>query len=195
MAERIMQPDISEIHISHKLRYQLAKRFIDENMEVLDYGCGVGYGSWMLAPYCNRIVAMDKSQEAIEYAKKYYKRDNLYFSQSVEPPTLMQFDFITAFEVVEHVESSDLLMRQLFATLKPGCKMLISVPNDDVVKFDKADPRCEFHYRHFTPESLKQLIDDSGFELVKPLTQHSKPIPKVVPGWWGYTLIALLRKP
>ena len=48
----------------HLLAEYLAKR-LPENAHVCDAGCGLGYLSLQLAPYCRQVTAVDVSPEAL----------------------------------------------------------------------------------------------------------------------------------
>ena len=74
--ERIVPNDLpwfgKKIYLEHLERYKFALQYIKHKV-VVDLGCGVGYGAWLLAQSePDRVIALDKSKEAIIYAKKYY---------------------------------------------------------------------------------------------------------------------------
>jgi 2-polyprenyl-3-methyl-5-hydroxy-6-metoxy-1,4-benzoquinol methylase len=195
MAERLVQPDTFELHPCHKIRYKFAKSFIRPTSEVMDYGCGIGYGTWMLAPYCEHITGYDKSQDAIDYGNKYYIRENMKIFVRDHPPEDMKFDVITAFEVIEHVEDSLDILKRLASCLKDDGQIVCSVPNELAIHFTKEDPRCEFHFRHFTPETLENLIKDAGLKINIRCQQMTKQFPNIMADWGnGYTLIGVLSK-
>jgi len=72
MKIRQVAPDISGIRADHVARYQFVVDKIRElNIpgNILDVGCGVGYGSHLMERKCNTSVkAIDISQDAIDYA-------------------------------------------------------------------------------------------------------------------------------
>jgi 2-polyprenyl-3-methyl-5-hydroxy-6-metoxy-1,4-benzoquinol methylase len=77
--ERIV-PDATEpgIVALHEKRYAFALSFC-AGKDVLDAGCGVGYGSAILAGAARRVVGVDRSEEAISYARERYARPNVEF--------------------------------------------------------------------------------------------------------------------
>src|SRR4051812_24617823 len=72
--ERIV-PDETEpgIVALHLKRYAFALRWC-EDREVLDLGCGVGYGTAFLAASATRVVGVDVDEATIAYAQERYSR-------------------------------------------------------------------------------------------------------------------------
>ena len=63
-------------YFEHIHRYAFAQEFTD-NKIVLDIASGEGYGSFVLAKNADFVYGVDISEEAITYAKKNYRKDNL----------------------------------------------------------------------------------------------------------------------
>ncbi len=82
----------------------------------------------------------------------------------VEAPAA-SFDYLFAFEVLEHIEHDADALRQWHTFLKPGGRLLISVPAH-MDKFDQ-DDEAMGHYRRYEREELRSLLADQGFEKVK----------------------------
>ena len=57
--------DASEQSDYHRLLAARIARELPENARVCDAGCGLGYLSLRLAPYCRQITAVDRSAEAL----------------------------------------------------------------------------------------------------------------------------------
>ncbi len=57
--ERQVRTDLSEIEHFHKWRYEQAKAFVPDGVTVLDLGCGVGYGSFMLSEKNVTVTGVD----------------------------------------------------------------------------------------------------------------------------------------
>ena len=64
-------------------------------------------------------------------------------------------------EVLEHVDHPDLLLRNASEYLAEGCRLVITVPGGPMSAFD----RHIGHRRHYTPESLRDLLEASGYEV------------------------------
>lgn len=64
-------------------------------------------------------------------------------------------------EVLEHLDDPSLLLRNAMAYLAPGCVLAVTVPGGPQSEFD----RHIGHRQHFTPTSLRALLESSGFKV------------------------------
>ncbi len=175
---RQVAPSLSGIREDHKARYQFAIDRLANYKVVLDLGCGVGYGAFMMARAGLRVVAIDKDEATVEYAKRHYAHPLLtYFCAKMEGPHLdialagiKSFDkiferfsiaqrAITAFEILEHVPTAFEYLERCSSEAK---LLLGSVPNEDVVPFRKGKVNPE-HYRHFTSDELEMALNKAGW--------------------------------
>jgi len=69
-------------------------------------------------------------------------------------------------EVLEHVDEPDVLLRNSREYLARGCRLIVTVPGGPRSAFD----RHIGHRRHFTRQALTNLLEDSGYEVVRVLT-------------------------
>lgn len=85
----------------HLERYKFALSLVEKNDSVLDISCGAGYGTDMLYDYCKNAIGIDRSKEAIGYAKKHY-RGNFFLGDIFEDTTTS--DVVVSFETIEHLD-------------------------------------------------------------------------------------------
>ena len=74
---------------------------------VLDAGCGTGYGCAELAPRAELVAGIDVASDAVAYAREHCSPANVRFAQASAtafPFAAAQFDLVTAFEVIEHLD-------------------------------------------------------------------------------------------
>jgi ubiquinone/menaquinone biosynthesis C-methylase UbiE len=114
----------------HLSRYRFAARFAD-GRNVLDAGCGSGYGA---AEFSNAasVIAADISSEAIQHARQNFSRPGLTLLQAsceALPFATAHFDLVTAFEVIEHLEHWQQLLEEANRVLKSTGVLLVSTPN------------------------------------------------------------------
>lgn len=161
----------------HVQRYQYASKFAFGR--VLDLGCGVGYGSNILAmsENVNEVNSIDISSSAINYAKKYYAHKKVkYIISPAEklPFDDEYFDVVTAFEVIEHVTDYQKVLKEVFRVLKKEGYLFISSPNPrDIVNrlkyhiFNKPFPdkyaENPHHTKEFYYEELLNILKNNGF--------------------------------
>ncbi len=125
----LVDADLFNEHIS---RYKFAARLIPKGGEILDLGCGTGYGTVELLSGGTSIVGADVSAEAVAYARANYGREGVTFLEaSCEsvPRADHQFDLITCFEVIEHLENWRGLLAEAQRLLRPGGSFVVSTPN------------------------------------------------------------------
>ena len=132
--ERIV-PDETEpgIVALHLKRYEFAAPFCADK-EVLDAGCGVGYGSAFLGRGARRVVGVDRDPESIEYARRRYAAPNVEFRVAdllaLDLPD-DSFDVVCAFEAIEHLPDRDAFLAHVRRVLRPGGTFVVSTPRVD----------------------------------------------------------------
>jgi 2-polyprenyl-3-methyl-5-hydroxy-6-metoxy-1,4-benzoquinol methylase/DNA-binding ferritin-like protein (Dps family) len=138
--------------IDHYARYSFSLPLV-RGKRVLDIACGFGYGSHMMAVYgALEVIGMDISEEAIDYAQKFYKHDNIKYTVK----DLLDldvghglFDVVTCFETLEHTSDIELAIYRLSCVLKEDGVLVVSVPNDLGKKVEN-----KYHLHKFTELEL-----------------------------------------
>jgi SAM-dependent methyltransferase len=158
--ERIVpdDPEHQDLLNEHLARYVLAARYAF-GRRVLDLGCGVGYGTSILAKKgAVEIVGVDNSTEAIQWARSNYSGENLTFVKGDATRTRKSwsghFDLVVSFEVIEHLNKSESLLSTIKKALADGGMAILSTPN-------RARPGATdnpFHEREFTANEFEKLL-------------------------------------
>lgn len=107
---------------------------------VLDVGCGLGSGSWLLTEQGASVTGVDVSEDAIEWARRTYGPEVARTGKRLDFWTvdllaqvgggLGEFDVLTVVDVLEHFapgDAHDLLVR-LRGLLTPTGQMFLHVP-------------------------------------------------------------------
>lgn len=135
--------------------------------EVLDIGCGFGFGTVALASISqvNRVVALDKV-EAGEF--KFLNHSKIEF-HSVDITTFNfvewagRFDVVNSTEFIEHIseEQGRNLIQNVYLVLKPGGHFVGSTPlNPTENILYTTNP---FHLREYQPDFFKKILESIGF--------------------------------
>ena len=73
-------PDNPKAYEFERIYKYIGSIYGGKNKSVLDYGCGTGYGSNILANYFATITGIDVDQHAVDFCEKTYSKNNLSFS-------------------------------------------------------------------------------------------------------------------
>lgn len=97
--------------------------------DVLDYGCGYGWGSYMLSWHCRRVTAYDPAPERIEFAGRVFSRENIDFVSEEAGLSGKQYDLVCIFMVLPYVGDCGDILTRLPGYLKPGGMIMLSYKN------------------------------------------------------------------
>ena len=160
MRERYVPGTWSKLaEYEHMPRYELAKTLIN-GKQVLDFGCGTGYGSAMLAEVAEGVTGLDIDEKAITWATETHYSPNLGFHCCNDLGKTLpddSFDVVTCFEMIEHVdyETQRVIIASIARLLKHGGALIISTPNPEITKLYGANP---YHLREMTLDEFRDLL-------------------------------------
>ena len=143
----------------HLARYKFVSKFLKPTDDVLEIGCGTGYGARFLSNYCHFITAQDTEEEVIKYANENYKKSNINFVTDYNPEE-KQYEAIVSLEVIEHMSRKNALtlMQKMSLMLKDNGVAFISTPR----KMDKvSENRKKYHIHEYTIDELREDLDDA----------------------------------
>jgi SAM-dependent methyltransferase len=153
------------VEAEHWARYRWAVPWVADK-DVLDAGCGVGYGTRILGGgKPRRLVGVDIAPEALESA---HVESAEFIQADVHqlPFEADSFDLAVCFEVIEHVYGHEQVLDELRRVVRPGGTLLISSPNREVYA-----PGNPHHVYEFVPDELRDALA-SDFENVTLFGQH-----------------------
>jgi SAM-dependent methyltransferase len=125
---------------------------------ILDVGCGNGLFFEQLGRFGD-VQGIEVDESLIPSESRHRGRifgkplgDSLYEG--------MQFDLITALDVVEHIEDDRHAIEAMLSMLRPGGTLVITVPAL-MMLWDRHDV-INKHYRRYTAHSLRELLAGKG---------------------------------
>jgi len=168
--ERLTTNIYNDVMIEHLHRYGIALDLCSGKV-VLDIACGEGYGTNLIASKAEKAIGVDIDLEAVDAARKKYKKDNLEYHQGSAnriPCKDNFFDVVVSFETIEHHTMHKEMMTEIKRVLKPDGFLLISTP-DKLVYTDKKKIKNKYHVKELYKEEFRSLLSSyfSNVELFK----------------------------
>jgi SAM-dependent methyltransferase len=123
----LVDPNLLNEHVA---RYRFAACFA-AGADVLDAGCGAGYGSAELGEAAS-VVGIDLSADAVMHAKGIFGGPRVRFLRAAcetLPFADGSFDLVLAFEVIEHLVGWREMIEEARRVLRPKGLLLVSTPN------------------------------------------------------------------
>lgn len=173
---------------AYRLTAEHSLKYLTPSDQVLEFACGTGIVTALIAPHVKRIRAIDISDEMVVRAQE--KITNLgSFNVEVTHTDLFDsslpegsFDAVMAFNVLLYVGNFEEIMQRIKALLKPG-GMFLSATDCLGGNFSKAAVRKFWRSRtgqmpyvgFFTQRGLSKKIAASGFTVLE--TENLFPSP------------------
>jgi SAM-dependent methyltransferase len=136
---------------------QVMKKYANElSGKLLDFGCGS-------KPYkhlfknVSEYIGIDVENEGHLHENE---EIDIYYDGRYLPFEDETFDCILSNEVLEHVPQLNDSLAELYRVLKPGGKILLTVP---FVCFEHELP---YDFRRFTTNGLMNILNESGFDII-----------------------------
>jgi SAM-dependent methyltransferase len=148
------------------IRY-LFERFTDRSriLNVLEIGCGIGgvIGELQRLPNL-RLTGSEVSLHGLRFARARLPAVDFIQLDATIMPFTDEFDVIGAFDVLEHIEADQRVIRKVFDALRPGGMFFVTVPQyawmwgrlDEIVH----------HKRRYGRHELQGKLMAAGFEVL-----------------------------
>jgi len=144
----------------------------------LDIGCGNGLYGRKILEYCSELLQIDVVDRRSPEAKQYPFR--IMDARKLDLPA-SSYDNVIAFDIIEHLDDDLAFIRQVHRLCRGGGRIIISVPNEN-----DEQPRMmglthmhhvdKTHRREYTDESLRALLENSGFKVLEIRPQFNRGI-------------------
>lgn len=133
-------------------------------LDVLEAGCGEGYGADLIADVAARVVAVDYDEATVAHVRARYPRVEVHHGNLAELPLAdASVDVVVNFQVIEHLWDQGQFVRECLRVLRPGGTLLMSTPNRITFSPGRDTPLNPFHTRELNAAELTELVVDGGF--------------------------------
>ena len=163
--------EVDELHWWYRARRKVLEALIERDIPlpkdacILEVGCGTGHNLKMLEKF-GTVDGVEIDAEARALAEKRLGR-------KISPARLPElrgipkgrYDLVAALDVVEHIEDDRAAIDGLGSRLKPGGKLLLTVPAHQWMW--SAHDELNHHKRRYSKRQLARLIQDSPLRLDK----------------------------
>ena len=157
----------------------------------LEVGCGTGYVLRALARDCGlRVTGSELFEEGLEFARERVPEAELVELDAREMPYEEEFDLAGAFDVIEHVDDDASVLRGMHRALRPGGRLLLTVPQHRWLWSD-ADDHAH-HERRYRRRELIERVEAAGFEVTRTTSFVTSLLPAMTLARWRQRLS---RKP
>jgi SAM-dependent methyltransferase len=150
----------------HEVVYQqLAPRCA--GLEVLEAGCGEGYGADLISRVARRVIALDYDETTVAHVRARYPRVEVVHGNLAELPLAdASVDVVVNFQVIEHLWDQTQFVRECARVLRPSGLLMVSTPNRITFSPGRDIPINPFHTRELNADELTRLMVDAGFTSV-----------------------------
>jgi len=168
--ERQTGESLEKIDNLHKQRYYFVSYYMKtlekefpQKIKIADVGCGIGYGSYILAnelqERINAINSFDISETALNFAREHYSNNKISFhQQNCKADELSKteffkdskYDLITCFEFLEHVEIEESKKLLDFLLLK----------SDILISSFPIDNKSPYHQIIFSKKEVEKYYEE-----------------------------------
>jgi SAM-dependent methyltransferase len=146
----------------------------------LELGCGTGYvlsGIEGAFPHL-KLSGCEIFTQGLEIASQRLSHTQLFQMDALNMPFESEFDGIGSFDVLEHIQADDIVLEQMYKSLKPGGKLLLTVPQHPWL-WSQADNYAR-HVRRYTQQELKDKVKKTGFKIIQTTSFISLILPLMI---------------
>lgn len=149
-------------------RYDIPKQFLSQQLDLqnsrgLDAGCGDGVFLYKVRRKGGTIFGLDYSDEGLTLAKERLARQNVFSGNLIEgscyqiPLGSESVDYVTAIELIEHLDNVDTFLNEVKKVLRPGGWFVCTTPNREKEQAPN-EVRDPFHVHEFIPKELGSVL-------------------------------------
>jgi SAM-dependent methyltransferase len=134
--------------------------------DVLEAGCGEGYGADLIADVAHHVIGLDYDASAVAHVKARYPRVEMHHGNLAALPLPdAAVDVVVNFQVIEHLWDQAQFVAECRRVLRPGGLLLMSTPNRITFSPGRDTTINPFHTRELNAAELTELLTSAGFRI------------------------------
>jgi 2-polyprenyl-3-methyl-5-hydroxy-6-metoxy-1,4-benzoquinol methylase len=148
------------VHYALLSLYEFAAANFTKGLDVLDFGCGVGYGSYRLGVRgANSVYGIELDEVAVRFGLDHFRYPNVLIESlnindlASDPSNWGRFDFVYCSNVMEHIEDYVQVIKSIHLLLKPGGMYFHVTPPSGKANGNR------FHVTNYTIPEWKLILE------------------------------------
>ncbi|MCK4386476.1 MAG: class I SAM-dependent methyltransferase [Candidatus Pacebacteria bacterium] len=169
-------------YMNWKWEHDIVNNIINKENKILEIGCAKG-------GFLEKIKLRNKQVVGLEFNKKAIKncrqRGLNVFNQTIQEHSKNNkncYDIVCSFQVAEHIPNINEFIQSSIDCLKPGGKLIISVPNNDTEMLDNSALNTPPH--HINLFNINSLIKIQNYFNIKVDSFYIEPLQKYHTGFY-----------
>jgi ubiquinone/menaquinone biosynthesis C-methylase UbiE len=148
---------------------QALPALLDDRWVVGDLGCGTGQVASALAPFVARVIAVDRSGEMLQAARRRLKDLSSVEVRRGElealPITDGELDAATLLLVLHHLPDPGAALSEAARVLEPGGRVVVA----DMLPHDREEYRQQMGHiwLGFADDQMRRLLSSAGFDRIR----------------------------
>lgn len=145
---------------------------------LLEIGCAEGEFLQAAQKKGLKVEGIELNQDAAKQARaKGLAVSEVLLSEFLKQGNQGKFDWVCSFQVLEHIDNVNLFINEALACLKPGGKLIVSIPNmDSFLKYDEGGilnfpPHHQGWYTESVMKSFEQFFPVKLIQVTKETLQ------------------------
>ena len=143
------------------------RKYVPEIRSLLEVGCGTGFVLSAIAKMYPtvRVTGSEIYTSGLEFATQRVPQAELVQMDARNLPFAEEFDVVAAFDVIEHIDEDELVLKNFYRAIKPGGTCIITVPQHQWLWSPVDEEAC--HKRRYHSSDLHEKIEAAGFRIVR----------------------------
>jgi SAM-dependent methyltransferase len=166
----------------NRLITAFARRYFPDARSYLEIGCGTGFVLSAMArhPMLTRVVGSELHPRGLEIARRRLPAGRVEWIQmdARAVPAQKEFDLIGAYDVIEHIDEDETVLREAHNALRPGGGIIIAVPQHPWLW--SATDDVAHHVRRYRRGELEAKLRNAGFQILVSTSYTSVLLPPMI---------------